>query len=251
MFELPNLSVPNLEFPGLDLPFNALCTSMLSDFDRAFASVYPYLGMITGPLDEIKDKANALGGLPASSAEAVESAVSSTLSIVDGIIDTIISATGIDRILEMIQACLALEGFDPLAMLNKLLDYIIKGILDALSFLADLIPEFRIALDLSWLNHILDLLNLGAKIPWLDRLLQCLDAICGADVSGRVESLTSFLGGSSIGDDGRMSPDDFLDSVSGTVSVETKTNIKTLYSTINSSFDKVKTRMLDSAELLG
>jgi len=183
----------------------SICKGLTSDLNNQLGS----LSEIGNALNKTNtDLNNQLGGLT----DAIPSDVGDITSGVDQLGDAISSGIpdipNIEDIENMLKECDILGKIkNPMDIIDSFLSNSLTTISDLISntlgSLFDLIEFPSIGL-INDLNDLLSKFSLGDMISQLDGLLNCLDSVCGVDVSGQVDSMNSMLDTYNIDDTGTL-----------------------------------------------
>jgi len=207
-FSMPSL--PKLDLPSpSDGPQGSMCQDMEVKLDAAIASLEKAKKAIEHPLQGVFDKIDALTG----SIPTPENDINNALGDLGGKLNDAIPKppSGVDEVKDMLSKCGILNEELPSISSTKLNvkfeGISIKGYADALdSALDDLqsLAEFPIAKALDAIKGILEGFGLGSIISGLDGFLDCLDSMCGSDISGKMDYVNQLMDDMKVNDDGTL-----------------------------------------------
>jgi len=141
-------------------------------------------GAIATPFDKMNEAADAL------------------LQSTDSMIPDFSSPAILDELNNMLTNCTPLEGLDPANVIKQLEQEFI-GL--AGQFMKDLIPdvpEFEIGIEMASLGDLMS--PLTDLIPNMDKLINCLSAICGEDLDQKINQMQSLMDGMKLDDNGQL-----------------------------------------------
>ena len=176
---------------------------------------------------------------------------------INSIVPDFTTMNSIDELVSLINACLFTQSDSQLSKPSTFLRQItgnIKsnafGILDTLANIGEgIIPEFNIAKLFNELKNQIKGPGINLIIPQAVQAIECMSAICGIDVMGRIESLESFLTKYSLGLDGEINVNDIL--VSQGINIETVgVGINTCITQIDFVMNRIDSSVEQGVELV-
>ena len=207
-FSMPSL--PSLDLPSPSSgPQAGMCQDLEAKLDSAIASLEKAKNAMKNPLDGIFSQLDGLIGTTATPVDDINSA----LGDMEGKLNDAIpkAPSGIDEVMDMLSKCSILEEDMGKVSGTKLevnfTSISTKGFTDAISnALDDLqsLAEFPIAKALEGLKDLLAGFGLGEIISSLDGFLNCLDGMCGSDISGKMDYVNNLIDEMKINDDGEL-----------------------------------------------
>lgn len=189
---------------------NTYCSKFGSQLNNHIKTLDEARAMIDGPMAMLRKTANTLSGQIPSDTDTINEEKNKLRGLIDAQIPPVPDTDEIEDILEkcgLIQAGL----LDGLLSLDALLDMFFNqqagGLTDAIKKgLADMlnILEKGMAYLINMIGELIKKLNLKALLEYIDGLLECLDSVCGSDVSGQVEYINRTLDDLCIDDAGEF-----------------------------------------------
>jgi len=248
-FSMPSL--PSLDLPSpSDGPQGAMCAGIESQLDSAIATLEKAKNAMKNPLDGIFDQIGALAGSAATPADDINNALNDMTS---GINDAIPKPpSGLGEVKDMLSKCGILEAdLDSISGTKLSVDFgsisastftdALNGLLDDLQSLA----EFPIAKALEALKDLLAGFGLGSIISSLDGFLDCLDSMCGSDISGKIDYVNQLITDMKINDDGELDMESIYQD-SG-ASSDTISNLANIGNKLSESKDSAASGIADAA----
>ena len=192
---------------------NGFCTKLTSEFDKRMSTLSGVSGQLTNKLTAATSFLSTFRASERSLISNLQGKISSATNLVPNL-------SQFDELIDLANMCLFTKN-DP--MLSKP-STIARGLTSALKSNAfnamndlakigdSVIPEFNAAKLLSELKSQISVSGVGKMAPEATQLLNCMSAICGTDITSRLNSLTSFLSTFNINADGELDVSALLDS---------------------------------------
>jgi len=199
----------------MGLPTDAICQQMLAQFDKGLALANMAKRSLEGQLSTITNQLNSFTNF--SALQDIEDAAHNALDMFGSNLPDFSNVGSYNEFLDVINSCNFLKNdkklSDPLKLLNSLQSSLLSGASSILDDAFDLIPEIQLG---NALNGIIDKFgtkgfNFSESIPGLDGVLTCLSAICGEDISSRLNELQDLTDTLKIKDDGSFNMDQVMD----------------------------------------
>ena len=248
-FSMPSL--PKLELPSLsDGPQGAMCKDLEAKLDAAIATLEKAKKSMEHPLSGIFNKLDAMVGQIPTPGDDINNALGDLSGKLNDAIPK--PPSGIDEVKNLLKKCSILEADLPSMSGTKLgISFgkvSLKGYTDALkSALDDLqsLAEFPIAQALEGLKGLLAGFGLGEIIKGLDGFLNCLDGMCGSDISSKMEYVDQLISDMKVKDDGTLDMETIYSesgAPSGVIS-----NLANIGNKLSESGDSATTGIADAA----
>lgn len=179
---------------ALSLITQNVCSKLLGDFDGNFDGMSTFKNTILSNSNIVQ---NTLNNLKNTGFSDVNDVINNASSVLNNYEDFIPSLSDLDDLARFIEACLYASESDilntPLGLFRSITDYLYDNLYDVVGLLTDTTPEFSIAIDMSKLDRLLDSLRVPFLTDLMGKILNCLDEICGTDITSRQEELSTFL----------------------------------------------------------
>lgn len=188
------------------------CSKYGQLLDRHIRTLDDLRDVLDVPLALLRKHMNTMSGSTPSDTDTINDEMSKIKDLIDGHIPEFPDTDTIDNMLEKcgLMKSGLLDGLiDIDALLDIFFDMQAGGISDTIQkALADMldIAEKGAAFLLNALGELVKKLNLKALLDLLDPLLECLDSMCGSDVSNQVEYINRTLDDLCIDDAGNFDP---------------------------------------------
>ena len=164
---------------------------------------------INAPLAALLALIATLQGEAASLAQDIEDAINQMKNNLDGLIPDL--GPGLDsELLNILEKCEILE-ISPTESLGKIAKDLSNGLLTSVSdFLTTTVenlaslPEYPVAAAMLEINELLDNLEFPNILDYMDKALQCLDALCGRDITSQAQQIDDLLDEMYLTDNGQL-----------------------------------------------
>lgn len=178
---------------------NTYCSAYGNKLNNHIKTLDEARAMLDGPMAMMRKTANTLSGQIPSDTDTINGEKNKLRTLIESQIPPIPDTNEIEDVLE---SCGLLQSglLDGLLSLDELLDKFFNmqagGLTDAIKDgLADMlnILEKGMAYLINMIGEMVKKLNLKALLDYIDGLLDCLDSMCGSDVSGQVDYINRTL----------------------------------------------------------
>ena len=191
---------------------SGLCSGLTSNLDGLLGGLGQIKSAMNDPLTNLNNEISNLEGQTATPTIDINSAAGDLTNAANDSIPDLPDVSEIDKIL---QDCGILNGSllggvpdvssivgDYLNQSLNSLSNIIDKTLEALSNLI----EIPVVILINSINKLLNAFGIGDMIKQLDGLLNCIDAICGTDISSQAGYVDNMLNDMNINDSGNFDP---------------------------------------------
>ena len=213
--KLPSLSLPN----PADSAAGVMCRKMEESLDTKLGELAKVKNMINGPLDSLTGKLSDMVGRVATPLDEMESTLGDLKSAAS---DAIPKTLGVDEVKDLLEKCGILKGELPSLSDTAILDNYTKDIGSSFknmlgSFFGGLdldldFPEIGVGNMLGGLKSLLDKVNISGLLGGLDGYLNCLDSLCGANVSDKLDYANNIVDDMKLTAEGALDVEGILNS---------------------------------------
>jgi hypothetical protein len=210
--------------------FDTKLSDTLGSFDQMYSAV-------KGPMNDLTKAMGKLSDVVPSSSNDITNGIGDIESAATAAVPDIPDVSDIESIL---QDCGLLQG-DLLSGLSNVADLIagyieqaIGIVTDAISGVLDLLGdllEAPAAFIMDQINKLLGLFGVGDLLSYLDGLINCLDSVCGSDVSGAIDHVNYIVEDLHLNDAGEFDLDKMVETMIAdgkNIPAEATKNVKSL-----------------------
>jgi len=187
---------------------DSYCDELERKLDSAISSLYSARSAMRDPLNQVQGKLNDYLGTPVSDINIINNGLNQIGGAADSSVPAIPDTSDIQ---ELMDKCLDLKlNFElntPEGIVGDFFRQIGDALADALGAVFDLIGdviEFVIGKLFQLIDTILSQFDLSGLLGLLDGFLDCIDVMCGRDVSGKIDTVNYLLDDMNVGDDGKL-----------------------------------------------
>ncbi len=194
------------------------CKKMLSDFDGMLDTVKTAKGASQGMMSALENQLNSYVPDPG---------LNDIIDMIDNAPVPDFSNTDADN---LISSCTFLGNLFGSAndLMKSVSGTLLGAASDILGNLSSL--DVDLALNFDAISDLFGSFDLAGLIPGMDGLLNCLSAVCGSDVSSRIDEMNGLMDDMHLADDGSFDADELMD-VAGLDS-NAKTNLTNIKSSV-------------------
>jgi len=230
-----------------------ITSGLCSGFDDKLGSMMGNLDQIksamSSPMSMLKEELSKLEGGVASPVGDMEDGLEAVTSAAT---DSIPSIPDVSDIEDILKDCSILQGNllsglqSPASLISGFLDQAIGIIGDAIGSVLDLLGdllEAPAAFLINQINNLLEGFGLGSLLAELDGLFNCLDSVCGTDVSGDIDQVNGILDALNLDEVGKFDITKITDGMN--IPTDVIKNVTTLADTIKEETAKSKEGLTD------
>jgi len=231
---------------------SGLCSGFDDKLGGAIGNLNQMKGIMNGPLSMLKNELGQLEGAAASPGNALNDGLG---AISDAATDSIPSIPDVSGIEDMLKDCNILQGDllsglqSPASLIGGFLDQATGIAGDAISGVLGLLGDLLEAPAAFLVNQINDLLGgfgVGSLLSELDGMLNCLDSMCGSDVSGQIDQVNGILDDLNLDDMGEFDIDKAMDGIN--IPSDVMENLSSLADTLKEETAKSKEELTKVAD---
>lgn len=223
---------------------SGLCSGFDDKLSGAMGSLDQLKYVIGSPTSLLRGELSKLNGATASSAYDIDYGMNTISNAATNSIPSIPNVSDIEGIL---QDCNLLQGSilgglqSPAAIvggyLNQVTDAIGDAIYDTLSALGNLL-EAPAAFIINQINNLLKGFGIGSILSELDGLINCLDSICGTDVSWQIDTVNNLLNDLNLDEQGNFDINQAVDGMD--IPYDVIENVSNIASTLGEETTKAE-----------
>ena len=222
---------------GLCSGFDDKLGSMMGNLDQIKSAMGSPMSMLKGELSKLEGGVASPVGDMEDGLEAVTSAATDSIPSIPDVSD-------IEDILKdgsILQGNLLSGLQSPASLISGFLDQAIGIIGDAIGSVLDLLGdllEAPAAFLINQINNLLEGFGLGSLLAELDGLFNCLDSVCGTDVSGDIDQVNGILDALNLDEVGKFDITKITDGMN--IPTDVMKNVTSLADTIKEETAKSK-----------
>lgn len=251
------MSIPKIpDLPKVsDGPQGTYCKDLETQCDDAIKILQQAQSAINGPTKELDKNLKGILGQPASAVNDINSASDDITNTANDATATPSGAGAIEDVLKncgILQADVLSGKTSPAESIGKFLESASNSLSDAMDTAMDLISslaEAPVAAIINTINDILEPFDLKGIFSKLDGIFDCLDSMCGSNISGKVDYVNDLADQMQLDSEGNFDTNTILQN-SG-ISSEQISNITTLGDKISTAKDNAAAAAASSADSLG
>jgi len=201
------------EIPSVGSLTDGVCSGFEDKLSGMLGRLDEMKEVMSSPMSQLEDMMGGLEDSAASPAGDIETGADSVADAASGAIPDIPDTSEIEDIMA---SCFAMEddllgGLSSITnMIGGFIDSVMEILGDAISGVLDLLGdllEAPAAFLMEQINKLLEMFDLGSLLSGLDGYLNCLDSVCGTDISNDIDYVNNMLEDLNLDDKGNFDLD--------------------------------------------